>query len=128
MNNFTDSVLGYAQRIANYLCDWPDQGWLGDDLAWESLKKQAPLPPYGLGTSQIKLIRRATAFGAVAGRPQTHPSSVEWFRDKLRRLKRAGKRYGLVELLDECFEVGYRTANNRGTAAASAVDAGLSAN
>jgi hypothetical protein len=114
MVNFADTVLGYAQRLADSLCDWPDEDWIGSDLEWETMKKKnAPIPPAGLSSTQVKIIRRATAFGTVAGRPQTHPSSVQWCRDRLRRLRRAAKQYGMMEFLEPCFDIGYRTASTR---------------
>ena len=114
MGNFAETVLGYAQRLADSLCDWPEEDWVGNELEWETMKKKgAPIPPAGLSSTQVKLIRRATAFGTVAGRPQTHPSSVQWCRDRLRRLRRAAKQYGMAELLEPCFDIGYRTASGR---------------
>jgi len=117
MSNFADTVLGYAQILADFFCDWPDEGWLGSDLEWETMKGRAPAPPPGLRGSQVKLIRRATAFGAVAGRTETHPSSVQWCRDRLRRFRRAAERYGMTEFLEGCFDIGYRTAASRRAAA-----------
>jgi hypothetical protein len=101
---------GYAQKLANFFCDWPSEDWLGSDLEWETMKGRAPTPPPGLSSSKGKLIRRATAFGAVAGRPETHPGCVQWCRDRLLSLRRAAEHYGIVELLEVCFEIGYRTA------------------
>jgi hypothetical protein len=111
MMNFADIVLGYAQRLANFLCEWPDEGWSESDLEWETMKKQTPVPPLGLDSSQVKLIRRATAFGAAAGRPPTDPISAQWCRDRLKRLRGSAKRHGLAELLGQCFDIGYRTAS-----------------
>lgn len=113
MQTTSDIVFGYAQRLADSLCDWPDEGWRGSDLEWETMKKQAPVPPIGLSSTQVKLIKRATAFGTVAGRPQTDPVTVQWFRDKVRRLRRAAKPHGLAELVERCFDIGYRAASNR---------------
>jgi hypothetical protein len=110
-------VVRYAQQLARYFCDWPSVGWLGSDLEWDKLKGRGPLPPPGLSSSQAKLIRRATAFGAVAGRPETHACSVQWCRDRLLRLRRAAKHYGLVDHLEVCFDIGYRTASSRSQAA-----------
>jgi hypothetical protein len=121
MPNFAETALGYAQKLANFFCDWPEEGWLGSDLEWHTMKRHAPTPPAGLSNSQIILIKRATAFGAVAGRPQAHPSSVQWCRGKLLRLRRAAKHYGIqgmAELLEDCFDIGYRTASSRPPAAA----------
>jgi hypothetical protein len=111
MMTFADIVLAYAQRLANFLCEWPDEGWMGSDLEWESMKKQTPLPPMGLDSAQVKLIRRATSFGAAAGRPGTDPSSAEWCRDRLKRLAGSAKRHRMAELLERCFDIGYRTAS-----------------
>jgi hypothetical protein len=111
MMTFADIVLGYAQRLASFLCEWPDEGWLGSDLEWETMKKQTPLPPMGLDSAQVKLIRRATSFGAAAGRPQTDPSSAQWCRDRLKRLAGSAKRHGMAGLLERCFDIGYRTAS-----------------
>lgn len=113
MLSFADIVLGYAQRIANSLCDWPGKGWSGSDLEWETMEKQAPPPPAGLDSTQVKLVRRATAFGTVAGRPGTDPISVQWCRNRLRRLGGSAKRHGMGELLERCFDIGYREASAR---------------
>ncbi len=113
MMSFADIVLGYAQRLANSLCDWPDRGWSGSDLEWETMKKQVLPPPAGLDSAQVKLVRRATAFGTVAGRPQTDEISVQWCRHRLRRLRGSAKRHGLGELLERCFDIGYRAASAR---------------
>jgi hypothetical protein len=117
MQSSADFALGYAQKLAEFFCDWPDEGWLGSDLEWDTLKTHAPPPPPGLSSSQIKLIKRATAFGVVAGRPETHPSSVDWCRARLLRLRRAAKHYGLVDYTEACFDIGFRTASSRDGAA-----------
>lgn len=124
MQASADTALDYAQKLADFFCDWPDEGWLGSDLEWDTLKRHAPTPPSGLSSSQIKLIKRATAFGVVAGRPETHPSSVEWCRTRLLRLRRAAKHYGMAVNLEACFDVGFRTASGR-HAAATQDNAGL---
>jgi hypothetical protein len=106
-------VVIYAQQLAKYFCDCSNQGWLGGDAEWDQMKGRGPLPPPGLSSSEAKLIRKATAFGAVAGRPETDPCSVQWCRDRLLGFRRAAKHYGLVEHLEVCFEMGYRTASSR---------------
>jgi hypothetical protein len=114
MVNFADTVLSYAQRLAESLCDWPDEDWIGNELEWGTMKKtSAPVAPPGLSSTQVKIIRRATSFGTVAGRPQTDPISAQWCRDRLRRLTRAAKQYGMADLLEPCFDIGYRTASTR---------------
>src|SRR5690348_7638220 len=114
MVNFAETVLGYAQRLAESLCDWPEEDWVGNELEWETMKKtSAPVAPAGLSSTQAKIIRRATSFGTVAGRPQTDPISAQWCRDRLRRLRRAAKQYGMADFLEPCFNIGYRAASNR---------------
>ena len=126
MEHSTEIALGYAQKLAEFFCDWPDEGWLGSDLEWDTLKQHAPLPPPGLKSTEIKLIKRATAFGAVAGRPETHPSSVQWCRARLLRLRRAAKHYGIVDYVEACFDIGFRTASSHRAAAAPGVREGMS--
>ena len=109
MQKIADAVRKYAQECADFACAWPLRG----DAAWDlflEITSRSPILLANLSGKQVDWIQQAILLGTVAGRPGMESAAVQYCRSILVELQEIAQEQPLAQLVEECFDIGYRTA------------------